>query len=77
MTKQGNIIHTLQEEAWAIFAANLLQALKAFGSKINMASLSFVQFSLLPILHSSHRQHEVNIHMVIKAAHVPCINQHL
>lgn len=76
MTKQGNIIHS-KKKPGLFFAANLLQALKAFGSKINMASLSFVQFSLLPILHSNHRQCEVNIHMVIEAAHVPCINQHL
>lgn len=43
--KQGICTHSKKRPGLFI-VANLLQALKAFGIEINMASLLFVQFTL-------------------------------
>lgn len=55
MPKQGIYAYSKKQPGLFI-AANLLQALKAFGSEINMASLLFAQFTLSQSLANTSQQ---------------------
>lgn len=55
--KEGICVHSKKQPALFI-VANLLQALKAFGAEINMASLLFEQFTLSQSLANALQQSE-------------------